>query len=107
MDVEFYPPETDRIEYTPMPTTWMNEGRWHDDTPAPGGGTQWWQNDAKVAEMSDERWEKGIAEHARHIWPVPMLSPPPGHRDCKVPQRIIEKLRLTELFTETGMRRRQ
>lgn len=91
-------------DYTPMPSTWLNQGRWLDDAPA-AQAAQWWQNQANLDLMTDERWLKGIREHSGKPWPVHILSPHPGHPDCKVPKHIIEQLRLTELYDARGLPR--
>lgn len=91
-------------DYTPMPSTWLNQGRWLDDTPTQQTAP-WWKNEANLALMTDERWEKGIAENRGKAWPVHLLSPPPGHPECKVPKRIIEKLGLADLYDSRGLPR--
>lgn len=65
----------------------------------------WWQNPAKLAEMTPERWRKGIAEHANGIWPVDKLGPPPGSPKCVVPPALISELRLTEIYTDGGIKK--
>jgi hypothetical protein len=91
-------------DYTPMPSTWLNQGRWLDDAPSTQAG-QWWQNQANLDLMTDERWLKGIQENAGKPWPVHILSPPPGHPDCKVPKHIIEQMRLADIYDARGLPR--
>lgn len=94
-------------QFTPMPTSWLNKGGWL------GGGkaqqqqdTPWWQKPDQIAEMTPQRWAKGLAEFASGpVWNVIALGPPPGHPACIVPQSIIEKHRLSEQFDSRGMRR--
>lgn len=95
-------------DYTPMPTSWLNKGGWlesgvqnhHLATEIP-----WWQKPEKVAEMTPQRWERGIAEFATDFWNVTKLGPPPGDKDCLVPESVCRKLNLTEIFDSRGMRR--
>jgi hypothetical protein len=89
-------------KYVPLPATWLNEGRWMDDTPA-GQQRAWWQDPSKVAAAD---WRKGIEAHARETWPVSLLGPPPGSLNCVVPPSLVAELRLTELYTDKGIRRR-
>lgn len=91
-------------DYTPMPTTWLNEGRWMDDMPDTPASA-WWQDPEKVKTMDDARWLKGIRDNAKDFWPIGVLGPPPGHLECKVPRHLIQELRLTETYTPGGMRR--
>ncbi len=91
-------------DYTPMPITWLNQGRWMDDVPV-APETPWWEDRAKLAAMTDDRWRKGISEHAGATWPVGVLSPPPGHPQCKVPARIVAELNLTEIYDSRGLKR--
>src|SRR5262245_61848022 len=93
-------------EYVPLPATWLNQGRWMDDTPAATAPRQWWQDPAKVAAIDDERWRDGIDQNAGQLWPIDKLGPPPGSPNCVVPATIVAELRLTEIFTSGGIRRR-
>lgn len=65
----------------------------------------WWQDPAKVAKVTDEQWRGSISKQANGHWPEDKLSPPPGTPGCKVPQRIIAELRLTERYGPDGLER--
>ena len=66
----------------------------------------WWQDAAKVASMTPERWRQGIAKLANGTWPVAELGPPPGHHECKIPRSIVAELRLEEIYTVHGTKRK-
>lgn len=92
-------------EYVPAPATWLNQGRWLDDQGASAPAGLWWEDPAKRAAMTPERWRKGITEFANGKWPVDKLGYPPGDPDCIVPKAIIDELRLTERYTPDGISR--
>lgn len=94
-------------EYTPKPTTWLNAGSWEDDVCKTGAAAElaWWQDDDKLACVTDAMWRGSISKHANGIWPIDRLGPPPGTRECVVPRHIIDELRLTERYTDAGISR--
>ena len=93
-------------EYTPMPETWLNQGRWLDDPAGKGGeAIPWWQKPDLIAAMTPERWRKGIAQYAIGTWSVKELGPPPGHPECIVPQALVKELQLTEKYDPRGFAR--
>ena len=91
-------------EYVPLPSTWLNQGRWLDDTPS-AVETPWWQRPDQVALMTDKRWREGIEKFATDNWLVEKLGPAPGSADCLVPAHLVAELRLTERFTDRGIAR--
>lgn len=72
---------------------------------AKGSGGPWYKNSAKLAAMTEDRWRKGLREHANGIWPVDKLGPPPGRPDCVVPRHIVDDLGLTKIYDERGLKR--
>jgi len=65
----------------------------------------WWKDPNLLAEMTLERWRKGIRQYANGIWRVAELGPAPGHPQCVVPAQLIAELRLDEIYDSQGMRR--
>lgn len=65
----------------------------------------WWQDPARLAKITPERWREGIKKHANGIWPLEFLGPPPGTPECVVPQALLNELRLTEIYTDGGIKR--
>lgn len=93
-------------DYTPMPTTWLNQGRWMDDVADKSGEQRpWWTDKAKLAAVSETQWRGSIARHAAATWNVEKLGPAPGHPECIVPQAIIKELALTEKYDPRGFAR--
>lgn len=87
-------------KFPPMPTTWLNEGRWEDSRssaafePAPhvmpDGKVKvwgWWRgHEETLRNLPLERWEKAFAEAKPNgIWPWWILTAPPGHPECYAP----------------------
>jgi hypothetical protein len=91
-------------DYVPLPSTWLNQGRWLDDTPA-AVEMPWWQKPDQIALMTDKRWREGIDQFAREFWLVEKLGPPPGSVGCLVPPELVAELHLTERFTDRGIAR--
>lgn len=97
-------------EYTPAPATWLNQGRWLDG-PQPGqpstadANQPWWKNPDKVAAMTPDRWRNGIQQFANGRWDTGKLGPPPGSPKCLVPREIVAEMRLTEIYTDAGIKR--
>ena len=92
-------------DFVPMPSTWLNEGRWQDDVQAGPTKRHWWQDEANVARVTEAQWRGSIAKNANGHWPVDKLSPVPGTPNCKVPETIIHELRLLERYDENGFER--
>lgn len=65
----------------------------------------WWKDPAQISKLTDERWRSGIEKHAQDFWPVPVLGPPPGSPDCRVPPHIMDELNLLERYDNRGLRR--
>ncbi len=85
---------------------YLRDKRWESHLPADGAGRQpWWKDPAQIAQLTTDRWEAGIARYANGVWNVGALGPPPGHPECKVPTAIIDTMRLTDLYTDKGIRR--
>lgn len=91
-------------EFVPMPRTWLNGARWQDGAGDPAK-PQWWQDDEKVARVSEAQWRGSIAKNANGHWPVDKLSPVPGTPNCRVPEGLIKELRLLERYDENGVER--
>ena len=97
------------LEEPPMPTTWLNGGRWLDDMPQSASDAKqrahWWQDPDKVSTMTIPRWRHGISQFANGVWRVSELGPPPGDPRCVVPKEIIDELKLTEKYDRNGLLR--
>lgn len=73
------------------------------DAPA-ASSAPWWQDPAKVAGMTPERWRRGIDMHANGKWPIMELGPWPGDPKCLVPRELIDELHLTDKYDpRTGL----
>lgn len=93
-------------EFVPMPSTWLNGGRWEDDPqPSLAPDEPWWMDTEKVRQITDDQWRGSIAKYANGIWPPDRLGPAPGNPRCVVPKHLITELRLTERYTEKGISR--
>lgn len=86
-------------EYTPMPATWLNQGRWLDNTAeaAPAVGPNgakwdWWKGrEEALRARSIDAWEGLIERNPPNgKWPWWALGPPPGGPDCLLPQTLID-----------------
>lgn len=86
-------------EYAPMPSTWLNGGRWEDDIavaasadPAPVDGKKWgwWRGvEGKLRDLPIERWRDAITKAKPNgTWPWWILAAPPGHAECLVPMEL-------------------
>ena len=86
---------------------WLNQGRWLDDVCKGAGAVEqpWWKVPEKITALTAERWRDGIRKYANGTWPVDKLGPPPGHAECVVPADIVRDLRLTEVYTDKGIKR--
>lgn len=97
-------------EYTPMPSTWLNGGRWEDDPSATGASPDpapvegkawgWWRGkEATMRGYPVDRWRKGIAETKPNgTWPWWFLGAPPGHPECLVPEVLVEEFGYREIY---------
>ena len=93
-------------EYVPGPVVWLNQGRWLDDVcKRAGPEVPWWRDPERLGVLTPDRWREGIRKHANGTWPVDKLGPPPGHPECAVPKDIVSDLRLTEKYTDKGIKR--
>lgn len=95
-------------KYIPAPMTWLNQGRWLDNSEGKQGSrgsAPWWADDELVRSMTPERWKLGIEKFANGKWDLDNLGPPPGDPDCKIPASIVAELRLTEIYTAAGIKR--
>jgi len=84
---------------------YLRDRRWESHLPAPGS-IPWWKDKEQIAQLTEDRWRAGIDRYANGIWEIGKLGPPPGSPNCIVPQKLIDELRLTDLYTEQGIRRR-
>src|SRR5262249_46699633 len=64
----------------------------------------WYRDPEKLKLIDDRQWRGSIAKYANGTWPVDKLGPPPGHRDCKVPEHILVELRLPEIYSPQGIK---
>jgi hypothetical protein len=63
----------------------------------------WWRdNPCAAAAIGPDGWRLQINSRPPGPWPVPMLGPPPGSKECLVPPEIVRELRLTERYTAEG-----
>lgn len=94
-------------EYVPMPTTWLNEGRWLDDggSEAPMVGPNgkpwgWWEGmEARIASLSSDYWRGAFAKHPPNgTWPWWLFGPPPGGDGCLVPEDIVREFGYAEIY---------
>ena len=70
--------------------------------PAP---RHWWQDPEKLAQVTPEQWTNTIVKHANGRWPSDKLGPAPGSPGCVVPFQVVTELRLTEKYTDKGIKR--
>ncbi|HET6388219.1 hypothetical protein [Hyphomicrobium sp.] len=97
-------------EEPPMPTTWLNKGRWLDDDPREQTAPDtrpWWQVPERVAaaRADPERLKGFIRQSANRIWPIDKLGPPHGQPGSVVTQSIAEELGLVGTYDQRGMLR--
>lgn len=86
--------------------TFLNQRRWETIGTAPSDAKPefWWQDPAKVAAMTPERWRSGIERFANGKWGMKELGFWPGHPKCLVPREIIAELHLDEKYdANTGI----
>lgn len=55
---------------------------------------------------SREEWRAQIERYAKQVWPVNLIGPVPGWKNCMVPADLIAELKLTERFDQNGFQRR-
>ena len=70
-----------------------------------GDEAPWWADPKKVESVTIDQWRTSISRHANGRWPVPKLGPPPGSLRCVVPKSLVAELRLTEIYTDGGIKR--
>lgn len=94
-------------EFTPMPSTWLNGGRWEDDAqasadPPPTNGMSWgwWRGKEDVLRgFPLDRWREAIAKSQPNgTWPWWMLGAPPGHPECLVPEPLVTENNWIEIY---------
>lgn len=95
-------------EYVPMPTTWLNGGRWEDDAasaepalePVDGKSWGWWRGkEGTYREISVERWRAAIEQNKPNgTWPWWKLGAPPGHAECLVPRVLIDEFDYENIY---------
>lgn len=65
----------------------------------------WWADEVKLRLVTHDQWRGSIGKYANGKWPVAKLGPPPGSSRCVVPADIVEEMRLTEIYTDGGIKR--
>lgn len=100
-------------EYIPLPTTWLNDGRFEDE-PQPTQSTEaergktpdayWWRGrEELLRSLPIERWRKAIGTYANGIWSEPYLGPAPGNDGCLVPESLIVEMDLLRRYGPGSM----
>jgi hypothetical protein len=84
---------------------YLSYRRWEAHLPAEPAERPWWQDPEQIARLTVDRWANGINQFAKEFWRADKLGPPPGHPQCIVPPSVVEELRLTDIYTDKGMRR--
>ncbi len=84
---------------------YLSYRRWESHLADASTRLPWWQDQAQIAQITRDRWRTGISRYANGIWDVGKLGPAPGSPECIVPTELIEELRLTDLYTDKGIRR--
>lgn len=96
-------------EFIPMPTTWLNGGRWADGSDSdanenlvgPNGKSWgWWRGmEDKLHGLSADHWRKALDEHRPNgTWPWWLFGAPPGHPECVMPEAIIVERGYLEIY---------
>lgn len=99
-------------EFTPMPSTWLNGGRWEDgcasqaprpaNTPAPHEGREWgwWRGkEDRLRGLELARWRKAIEDTKPNgTWPWWVLGAPPGDPECVVPPVLLEEFNYIAIY---------
>jgi uncharacterized protein YdaU (DUF1376 family) len=93
-------------QYVPLPTTWLNEGRWEDEiahadpSPVNGKSWGWWRGlEPKLKALPLERWRKAIQDAKPNgTWPWWILGAPPGDPECLLPAEIISENNYVEIY---------
>lgn len=94
-------------EFTPMPSTWLNGGRWEDDAqasadPPPTNGMSWgwWRGKEDVLRgLPLDRWRDAVAKSPPNgTWPWWRLGAPPGHPECLVPEPLVTENNWIEIY---------
>ena len=67
----------------------------------------WWADEKNLRMVTHDQWRGSIGKHANGKWPVAKLGPPPGSLRCVVPPDIVDELRLTEIYTDGGLKRNE
>lgn len=95
-------------EYTPMPTTWLNGGRWLDDQGqradelvGPNGERWgWWRGkEDSLRRLTDAEWDAAIAAAKPNgTWPWWKLTPPFGHKESLMPESVATRWGFIEKY---------
>lgn len=95
-------------EFTPMPSTWLNGGRWEDaanspasdPSPVNGKAWGWWRGkEAALGEIPVDRWRDAITKaQPNGTWPWWLLGAPPGHAECLVPASLVSEFNYIEIY---------
>lgn len=77
------------LQFIPHPTTWLNDGRWMDESENGNGKPWgWWRERGPEAyrQLGADWWRDKITKSKPNgLWPWPELGPPPGHPECLLP----------------------
>lgn len=103
--------EGTELRYVKYPEGWISARRWLDftlpDEPrleemvGPNGKRWgWWRGkEQALREMPPERWEAAIrTAKPNGTWPWWVLTAPPGHDECCMPEEIVRKHRFDEIY---------
>lgn len=99
-------------EFVPMPSTWLNGGRWEDAdaatvAPSPGDPEPrdgkawgWWRGrEDKFRSLTEARWRKALAETPPNgTWPWWIFGAPPGHPECLLPSELVAEFGYLEIY---------
>jgi uncharacterized protein YdaU (DUF1376 family) len=101
----------ERIEKPKWPQGWLTDRRWEDELlraePAAESAARrpWWQDPAKLGSLSEADWDHLIDKHANGIWPIDKLGWPPADPRHVVPESVIARRRLLDLYDQNGIAR--
>lgn len=88
---------------------WLTERRWEDEfrraSPADDQRRYWWQDPEKLASVDGDGWDRLIEKHANGTWPVDKLGFWPGHAKCVVPDSVVQRRGLLDIYDHNGIAR--